>query len=145
VITNLKNKFFKSFSIWLFFVFILNSLANFFFWYSSIKEFDMLMHFLGGFTASLFSFWFIYKKCVLWIEEGKTAKVFRVVLLLVIIIALLWEIMEFTVQGFFNVTVLADIPDSLSDLAFGTLGGIVGFMYLIRKYKKERSKEPIKI
>jgi len=105
----------------------------------------MLMHFLGGFTASLFSFWFIYKKCVLWIEEGKTAKVFRVVLLLVIIIALLWEIMEFTVQGFFNVTVLADIPDSLSDLAFGTLGGIVGFMYLIRKYKKERSKEPIKI
>jgi len=142
---NLKNKFFKSFSIWLFFVFILNSLANFFFWYSSIKEFDMLMHFLGGFTASLFSFWFVYKKCVLWIEEGNSAKVFRVLLLMVIIIALLWEIMEFTVQGFFDVKILANIPDSFSDLAFGALGGVVGFMYLLRKYKKERNKEPLKI
>lgn len=142
---NLKQKFFKSFSIWLFFVFILNSLANFFFWYSSIKEFDMLMHFLGGFTASLFSFWFVYKKCVLWIEEGNSAKVFRVLLLMVIIIALLWEIMEFTVQGFFDVKILANIPDSFSDLAFGALGGVVGFMYLLRKYKKERNKEPIKI
>jgi hypothetical protein len=142
---NLKQKFFKSFSIWLFFVFILNTLANFFFWYSSIKEFDMLMHFLGGFTASLFSFWFVYKKCVLWIEEGNSAKVFRVLLLMVIIIALLWEIMEFTVQGFFDVKILANIPDSFSDLAFGALGGVVGFMYLLRKYKKERNKEPLKI
>jgi hypothetical protein len=142
---NLKQKFFKSFSIWLFFVFILNTLANFFFWYSSIKEFDMLMHFLGGFTASLFSFWFVYKKCVLWIEEGNSAKVFRVLLLMVIIIALLWEIMEFTIQGFFDVKILANIPDSFSDLAFGALGGVVGFMYLLRKYKKERNKEPLKI
>jgi len=142
---NIRNKFFKSFSLWLFFVFILNSLANFFFWYSSIKEFDMLMHFLGGFTASLFSFWLIYKKCVLWIEAGNPAKVFRVVLLMVIVIALLWEIMEFTVQGFFNVTILADIPDSMSDLLFGIFGGSVGFIYLIRKYKKERNKEPFKI
>ena len=105
----------------------------------------MLMHFLGGFTASLFSFWFVYKKCVLWIEEGNSAKVFRVLLLMVIIIALLWEIMEFTVQGFFDITILANIPDSFSDLAFGALGGVVGFMYLLRKYKKERNKEPIKI
>ncbi|MDQ5883339.1 MAG: hypothetical protein QG654_252 [Patescibacteria group bacterium] len=142
---NLKNKFFKSFSFWLFFVFVLNSLANFFFWYSSIKEFDMLMHFLGGFTASLFSFWLIYKKCVLWIEEGNTAKAFRVVLLMVVVIALLWEIMEFLVQDFFGVTVLANIPDSFSDLAFGALGGIIGFMYLLRKYKKERNKDPFKI
>ncbi len=140
-----RQKFFKSFSLWLFFVFIMNSLANFFFWYSSIKEFDMLMHFLGGFTASLFSFWFIYKKCVLWIEEGNTGKAFRVILLLVVVIALLWEIMEFTVQGLFDVKILADIPDSFSDLAFGALGGIVGFMYLLRKYKKERSKDTITI
>lgn len=142
---NIKQKFFKSFSLWLFFVFILNSLANFFFWYSSIKEFDMLMHFLGGFTASLFSFWLIYKKCVLWIEEGRTSKAFRVVILMVVIVALLWEIMEFTVQGFFDVKVLASLPDSFSDIAFGTLGGIIGFMYLIRKYKIERNKDPLKI
>lgn len=141
----MRHKFFKSFSLWLFFVFIMNSLANFFFWYSSIKEFDMLMHFLGGFTASLFSFWFIYKKCVLWIEEGNTGKVFRVILLLVVVIALLWEIMEFAVQGFFDVTVLADLPDSFSDLAFGALGGMLGFVYLLRKYKRERSKEPFTI
>ncbi|MEZ4103177.1 MAG: hypothetical protein R3B55_01250 [Candidatus Paceibacterota bacterium] len=142
---NIRHKFFKSFFSLVVFRIYLKWLANFFFWYSSIKEFDMLMHFLGGFTASLFSFWFIYKKCVLWIEEGKTAKVFRVVLLMVIIIALLWEIMEFTVQGFFDVKILADMPDSLSDLAFGTLGGIIGFMYLIRKYKKERNKEGLVI
>lgn len=142
---NLRHKFFKSFSVWLFFVFILNSLANFFFWYSSIKQFDMLMHFLGGFTASLFSFWLIYKKCILWIESGNTGRVFRVLLLMVIIIALLWEIVEFLVQDIFGVTVLANIPDSMSDLLFGILGGAVGYLYLIRKYKKEKIKDPITI
>jgi hypothetical protein len=105
----------------------------------------MLMHFLGGFTASLFSFWLIYKKCILWIESGNTGRVFRVLLLMVIVIALLWEIVEFLVQDIFGVTVLANIPDSMSDLLFGVLGGIVGYIYLIRKYKKEKIKDPITI
>lgn len=103
------------------------------------------MHFLGGFTASLFSFWFIYKKCILWIESGNTSKLFRVLLLMVIVIALLWEIVEFLVQDIFGVTVLANIPDSMSDLLFGALGGIFGYLYLIRKYKKEKIKDPITI
>lgn len=141
----MKYKFFKNFAISLFFVFVLNSLASFFFWYSSIKQFDMLMHFLGGFTAALFSFWFLYGKCVLWIEEGNKWKVFRVIVLMVLVIALLWEAMEFSVQGFFGVTVLADLPDSVSDVIMGLIGGVVGVQYLFGKYKRERAKEPFKI
>ena len=142
---NMKYKFFKNFAISLFFVFVLNSLASFFYWYSSIKQFDMLMHFLGGFTAALFSFWFLYGKFVLWIEEGKKWRVFRVIVLMVLVIALLWEAMEFSVQGFFGVTVLADIPDSISDVLIGLLGSIVGAQYIFGKYKRERAKEPFKI
>lgn len=135
---SLRKKFFKYFAFSVFGVFILNTLASIFFWYSSITEFDMLMHFLGGFTALIFSFWFLYKKNTKWIDAGKKWKPFRVNLLIVLVIALLWEIMEFMVQGFFNTTVLANIPDSFSDIGFGLLGGAVGFIFLFHKYKKRK-------
>lgn len=142
---NKRPLFFRSFAISLFVVFILNTLANYFFWYSSMKQFDMVMHFLGGFTAALFSFWFFYKKCVLWIESGDKAKFARVLLLLVLVIALLWEVLEYVVQAFFDVQILATLPDSLSDIVMGFLGGILGVLYLLQKYKNERKKDPFTI
>ncbi len=142
---NIKNKIFKYFSFSLFFVFLLNSLASLFFWYASMHQFDLLMHFLGGFTAAIFSFWLIYKKSVFWIESEKKGKLFRVILLMVLIIALLWEVLEFSVQGYFDVTVLADLPDSLSDVLIGLAGGILGTAFAVTRYKKYRNEEPINI
>ena len=142
---NIRYKFFRSFSLWVFFVFVLNALAGYFYWYFTIKQFDMFMHFLGGMTAAIFSFWFLYKKYVVWMEEGKIWRVFRVTLLMVLVIALLWEVMEFVVQDFFDVTILADVPDSISDVLMGLLGAVAGHFYLLRKYKKERSVESVTI
>jgi ABC-type sulfate transport system permease subunit len=142
---NLRYKFFKSFAIFLFFVFVLNTLASHFHWYFTISEFDMLMHFLGGITAAIFSFWLLYKKYVFWIESDKKWKAFRVTMLVVLIIALLWEVMEFSVQGYFKVKVLADVPDSISDVIMGLLGAVFGYFYVLRKYKRERSGEHITI
>lgn len=100
----------------------------------------MFMHFIGGITAALFVFWVFYKKYTFWLEEGDKWKAFRVTALSVLIIALLWEIMEFSVQGYFRVAILADVPDSISDIVMGLLGAIFGFLYILNKYKKERNK-----
>lgn len=142
---NIRYKFFKLFAFWLFAVFGLNTLASHFSLYWLISEFDMFMHFIGGVTAAIFSFWLLYKKYVLWLESGNKWKAFRVTVLMVLVIALLWEIMEFSVQGIFRVKVLADVPDSVSDIVMGLLGAVVGYFYILRKYKKERSNEHITI
>ena len=81
----------------------------------------------------------------MWIESGNKWRVARVIVLMVLVIALLWEVMEFSVQGFFGVTVLADVPDSISDVIMGLIGSGAGIYYLFDKYKRERAKEPFKI
>lgn len=134
-----RRRIFKYFALMIFGVFILNTLANYFFWYSSIKQFDILMHFLGGFTAGIFSFWLIYKRASGLIDTDRISKVVRIISMMVLIIALLWEILEFSVQGFFNVTILADVPDSISDVLVGLLGGILGSLFSIMKYKKHNN------
>lgn len=50
--------------------------------------------------------------------------------------ALLWEVMEFSVQGIFGVdTILATPMDSVDDLIFGTLGSLVGITYFLNKVR----------
>jgi hypothetical protein len=112
-------------------VFGLNILAHFFFWYNSIWWFDMLMHFLGGLFLAVLAltlFWNIVHREKLWLQ-------FLFVILFVLFVGLVWEVYEFGVQGFLQVTGIADIPDSISDLVFDVLGGVFGFLLLRQKVK----------
>ncbi len=52
----------------------------------------------------------------------------------VVIVGLLWEFFEWGLQFAFSISNLATIPDSLSDLLFDTLGGLV---FLFREYFKK--------
>jgi hypothetical protein len=144
-VKSLRYKFFKSFALWLIVVFVLHTLASYFYWYFTIPWFDLLMHFIGGVTVAIFSFWILYKNYIVWLEDGRLWKAFRVTILMVLVIALLWELMEFSVQGLFRVKVLADVPDSISDVALGLVGGVFGHFYILSKYRKERRKEHITI
>ena len=57
------------------------------------------------------------------------------VILSVLLVGLVWEVYEFGVQDIIKATGIASIPDSISDLVFDTLGGIVAFFVIRYKTK----------
>lgn len=110
---------------------VVNQLANFFYWYSTIWWFDMPMHFLGGFFVGLlmvYLYWFspLHK------ESGlqKTFSRYTVYILLgVISIGLMWEVFEFVVDMYTTHNGL-NVLDTLSDLCFDLAGGSTAFFLL---------------
>lgn len=127
---------FKRFAYLLFALFIVNSFANYFYWYQSFRHFDKIMHFTGGVVASLLLIWVFYKKYLRFLEAKKLRKFILVNTLLFLLIAVAWEVMEFSVQGIFGVDNLLATPlDSLEDLLTGTLGSFVGVTYFLNKVR----------
>ena len=133
---NLRAHLFKRFAILLFILFIVNTLATNFFWYESFYGFDKVMHFTGGIIGSLFLTWFFYKKYSYLLSKKKIGKMILINSALFLLAAFIWEIMEFSVQGFFGVGHLLATPlDSIGDMAFGLLGSLVGVTYFLNKYR----------
>lgn len=113
------------------FIFIINFLANKFYWYFAITWFDMLMHFLGGVFISIFAISLFYKK----FSESSFKKFITLVLISVLLIGLAWELYEYVVEYFIRDVDLATIPDSFSDLLFDISGGLVGAAFVWNKIK----------
>jgi hypothetical protein len=117
------------------FIFILNKVANLFFWYTSIVWFDMLMHFLGGVFVALA----VGSVLAGYLKNTENKKVFWIILASVLVVGLGWEVFEFSVQEIVKVTGLADVPDSVSDLFFDALGAAAGTFFVIRAKNKYTS------
>ncbi len=106
-------------------VFIFNFYAGFL--YDLYSWFDILMHFLGGFSIAFTSVLFLN-----FFEEKKLLKIkssflfIFIVVSFVSLIAILWEFYEFILRDFFNVIVQISLEDTLSDLLMGIGGGFVG-------------------
>jgi hypothetical protein len=127
---------FKRFAYLLFALFIMNGLANYFYWYQSFIHFDQIMHFAGGVIGSLFLIWLFYKKYLRLLSNKDFKKVILINTLLFLLAALLWECMEYSVQTIFGLGhILADPRDSLDDLFFGALGSLVGLTYFLNKVR----------
>ncbi|MCE9585510.1 hypothetical protein K8Q94_02735 [Candidatus Nomurabacteria bacterium] len=117
----------------IFFIFILNFLANKLYWYSSIWYFDMIMHFLGGFWLSLALIWVFKVKEI-------SLKIVTRLLLGVLLIGVGWEVFEVLVNN-----LLAQNPfyalDTFSDICFDLAGGSTAILYVIKRviivFKKE--------
>lgn len=137
---NSRKSFFKKFGLSIFGVFILNALASFFFWYESFHWFDMLMHFLGGVVVTFFAVFALYKTYSKWRNYGKAWKVILINSLVLLLVAFLWEVMEFSVQHAFDVYgALATPVDSISDIILGLAGSLVALFYYFMKTKYERN------
>lgn len=111
---------------------MLHKAATFFYWYSSISQFDMLMHTLGGVFIAVWGSALLYpllkdQKPILWLI---------ILMALTIVIGFLWEVFEFSVQGLVQVETLANIPDSLSDMVFDMIGGVIGTLFAIWRMKR---------
>ncbi len=106
-------------------IFILNFVANKFFWYSSIWYFDMIMHTLGGFWVGLMSFYIFSIQRV-------SLKLTYKILLYVLFIGVGWEVFEALVnnviaQNSFNYL------DTISDIFFDLSGGAMAILYSLKR------------
>lgn len=123
-----RKRLFKTLTYLIFFILIVNFLANTFYWYYSIWYFDMPMHFLGGFWVGLAIFYFFP------FPDKSIGPVFKI-LLLIFFIGIGWEVFEL----FFN-NYLAQIPfnalDTASDIFFDLTGGLCAILYLWKKTLK---------
>ncbi len=136
---DLRTKMFKRFGLLLFILFIVNSLASYFYWYESFHGFDKVMHFTGGIVGSFFLTWFLYGRYVGLLQKKELRKLLLINTAIVFGAAFLWEIMEFSVQGLFGVDHLLATPwDSVGDLFFGVLGSLVGITYFLNKVRSLR-------
>ena len=123
-----RKKLIKRLIYLIFFILVVNFLANKFYWYSSVWYFDMIMHFLGGFWIGLASFYTFSLQSV-------SDKLIFKILLLVLFIGLGWEVFEILVndvmaQNSFN------FLDTLSDIFFDLSGGLCAMLYLWKKLPK---------
>ncbi len=115
-------------------MFLLNALASYFYLYESFFWFDMLMHFLGGIVVTFFLVFMFFRIYGLWRKEQTFWKAVLMNSLLFILVAILWEIMEYSVQHVFDVYgVLATPADSLSDILCGLAGSLVALLYYFMK------------
>lgn len=115
-------------------LFLFNLMANAFYWYTSIFGFDKIMHFFGGvFLAFLV--------CALRPRplESPVGRSIIKVAFIVFIIGLGWEFFEYGVQFLIKGVHLADPIDSVGDLIFDVVGGIIGTFFVILEKKRYNS------
>lgn len=114
----------------IFLIFLLNYLAMKFYWYSSIWYFDIIMHFLGGLWLGLVS---IHLFCLKDISLKSILKIFFIVLLA----GVGWEIFEVLIDKFITLKIF-DLPDTLSDIFFDSVGGLFAIFYFIKQIMSDR-------
>lgn len=122
-----RKKLFKRILYLILFIFIVNFLANKFYWYSSIWYFDMIMHFLGGFWLGLVFLYFFSHKF-----SPHSFNFFLKLIIFVLFVGIGWEIFELLVdktitQNSFN------ILDTSSDIFFDLTGGLISIYYFTKK------------
>lgn len=117
-----KEKIYKV-SLWLVIgIFFLNALAMKYHWYFSLWWYDMPMHFLGGVFIGFLALVIFPKKPVL------------NAFLCVLIIGILWEVFEFSLDTFITYNP-HNYLDTLSDIAFDLAGGLSAVFYYLKRAK----------
>ena len=111
----------------MFFIFIANTLALKFYWYSFVWYFDIIMHFLGGFWVGMFFLYVLGRKEILSVNSSLIIKV----LFAVFIIGIVWEFYEFYIYQY-----ISEIPfnplDTVSDIFLDIFGGILSIFYFLK-------------
>ena len=118
------------------FIFVLNMIAHFFYWYVSIAQFDMWMHTLGGVFLALFA-GALWSRKVSRLSIGHTI---AFVLGFVIVVGVGWEVFEYIVQYLIKGSVLAHFADSVSDLVCDIVGGVIGLCFVLRAKARYNSR-----
>jgi hypothetical protein len=116
----------------IFFIWLVHTLANTFYWYSAIWWFDIPMHILGGMFLA-FAAGALFFKVLLPLDFKERIVI---ILLFVLIAGLGWELFEYFVQNFIKGDQLASFPDSVKDMMMDLFGGIVASYFVLRALKR---------
>ncbi|MEE8131579.1 MAG: hypothetical protein V3T98_00820 [Candidatus Paceibacterota bacterium] len=112
------------------------------FWYWTFWWLDVVMHFLGGFWVALLFFNLNSKLNFLPINSlnSLTHKLITIILSLgfVALIAVSWEFYEFLYDVFISIrgypwVAQQGMADTISDLFFGLLGGLIAAIIVLKK------------
>ncbi|NOY35652.1 MAG: hypothetical protein GXP44_01885 [bacterium] len=138
-----KKKFSRFITGLIVFIFLLHSFALYYFLYWRVSWFDNVMHFLGGAWLALVTAYFVFFSK----KAGSIRLPIPVFLLTAVSFAALvgvgWELFEFCVDfltgkgaavGFNQV----GLQDTMGDLFFDLLGGLVAGLVFIRYFKKHK-------
>jgi hypothetical protein len=116
-----------------FFIWLVNTLANMFHWYSAMWWFDIPMHIMGGMFLALAISAAVFKK-ILPLSVGEALVT---VMLFVLIAGIGWEFFEYFVQNIIKGSPqLANIPDSAKDMIMDLVGGLIASTFVLRRLKR---------
>ncbi len=91
--------------------------------YGTFFWFDMLTHTLGGFVVVFVGIVFLGSRSSRLLTR-------RNLIILVIGIGVLWELYEYLVQTMIPATPFVTFVDSLSDILFDVVGGVIGICFV---------------
>jgi len=103
--------------------------------YRKVPGLDMLTHCLGGIAIAFFfsvTITILSRRGVLSGMDGIVRSV--LIFALTATVAMFWEFGEYVFDSYFSTRIQAGLEDTLSDMAFGVLGGLI-FLLLQRFWR----------
>ncbi|MEK7634722.1 MAG: hypothetical protein AAB396_02475, partial [Patescibacteria group bacterium] len=131
----------------LFIFVVFHFLALYNFWYWEFRWLDMPMHFFGGFLIAIFFIWLNLRFKILSDYSNSRLSNYLITVLIslsfVSLIGVLWEFQEFLYDIFIsskssNIILQLSAADTIKDLFFDLLGGIVFLSVYLIKLKNPR-------
>ena len=110
----------------------LNSIALAHNYYWVYWWYDVVMHFLTGFTLGLFIYWGFFASGVFGKKTRSTKQIFWAVFIAILAIGVAWEVMEYmngitqAIEGYAR--------DTANDLIFDCTGAMLATLFLTRNH-----------
>jgi hypothetical protein len=129
----MNKKLLRTACIVVFFVWLVNALANQFYWYSAMWWFDIPMHIMGGMFLGFGAGAIFFNRLVkLSRHDGVVT-----ILLFVLALGIGWEFFEYIVQALIKGgPQLANIPDSIKDVFMDIVGGSIATFFVLRAIRR---------
>ncbi len=128
--------------LFLLIIIAMHAVAIYFSLYWIVWWLDIVMHFLGGVWISFLAVWLFFSEKINLLNGLSAFYAMIIILGITALGAVLWEFFEFSFAKIIfgkieDVIKLADpaqlgVADTMSDLFFGLLGGLVGGLFFIK-------------
>ena len=114
-------------------IFVVNSLADVYFWYWEHRWLDIPMHFLGGFFVGNMALYGYYVSGYITPFHRGLFPALFISIATVALVAILWETFEFILDVLTekpeHLRFQTDVADTMADFVFGMIGGLASVIF----------------